>query len=324
MLKILLQRFAVQPRYAFAYGSAVFRQANHGLTPNTMVDLILAVDDPVSFHEANLHANRSDYSVPFQILGARAISFCQEWGAGLFYNTMVQVPVFESGIGPTSTFIKYGVISTAELRRDLRLWTSLYAAGRMQKPIFVLQDDAEIRELCRQNLRAAAAASLMLQLQHQPRRKNGSAILPLSVLLEQLVRLSYDGDIRMRIAEAPQKVQNIVAGATRELLDLYLPILQSMPGVVVGEAVAPSSSPFQLVADRSFCESWARMLPPPYQEIRADPSSHEFADELRRRLRSTVFRSSTVQTLKGVATAGPAKSIIYLLEKMRKRLGSFS
>ena len=52
--------------------------------------------------------------------------------AGVYYNTLVDWG---------DRRIKYGVVSTAKLKRDLHDWTDLYLAGRMHKPVLTLRDD---------------------------------------------------------------------------------------------------------------------------------------------------------------------------------------
>ena len=47
--------------FAMAYGSGVFKQAGYG-AQQPMLDMVLAVDDPVEWHRANLEANKMDYA----------------------------------------------------------------------------------------------------------------------------------------------------------------------------------------------------------------------------------------------------------------------
>ena len=41
--------------------------------------------------------------------------------------------------------IKYGVISRADLEADLMNWTTLYLAGRLHKPVKILECDQDIK-----------------------------------------------------------------------------------------------------------------------------------------------------------------------------------
>ena len=64
-------------------------------------------------------------------LGHKAVSDLQEqYGAQMIFNTLIP---FEEGL------IKYGVISRADFISDLLDWDTLYAAGRLQKPVRILE-----------------------------------------------------------------------------------------------------------------------------------------------------------------------------------------
>ena len=43
--------------------------------------------------------------------------------------------------------IKYGVISRADLEADLMTWSTLYLAGRLHKPVRLLECDQDIQSL---------------------------------------------------------------------------------------------------------------------------------------------------------------------------------
>lgn len=54
----------------------------------------------------------------------------EDYGASIYYNTTVPCPdEFQRG-----RLMKYGVMSTAALREDLRDWTWLYVAGGSGEP----------------------------------------------------------------------------------------------------------------------------------------------------------------------------------------------
>jgi translocator assembly and maintenance protein 41 len=142
------------PRVAFtmAYGSGVFQQKNHDASAS-MVDLVFAVDDPLAWHEQNLEHNPQHYSVLKYLGAANVAAFQENFGAGVYYNTLVgidagyrvvvpgrltiantlQVPLKGKLLG--TRLIKYGVVSTKTLCEDLRTWKTLYLSGRMHKPV---------------------------------------------------------------------------------------------------------------------------------------------------------------------------------------------
>ncbi|XP_030358033.1 phosphatidate cytidylyltransferase, mitochondrial isoform X1 [Strigops habroptila] len=123
----VLAHFPQELSLAFAYGSGVFRQAGDSAGPgeNNMLDFVFAVDDSVTWHMMNLTKNRSHYSF-LKVLGPKQINSVQNYGAGIYYNTLVPC---------NGRMIKYGVISTDTLIDDLLHWKTLYVAGRLQKPV---------------------------------------------------------------------------------------------------------------------------------------------------------------------------------------------
>lgn len=93
--------------------------------------------------------------------------------------------------------IKYGVISTEDLKQDLLDWKWLYIAGRLQKPVLdVLSPSTSIQANLLENRKSALHAAFLLL----------PDIFSTQELYEKIVSLSYNGDIRMKIAEDPHKV----------------------------------------------------------------------------------------------------------------------
>lgn len=185
-------------QYAFAYGSGVFSQAplsrrDGGAPP--MIDMVVAVKDPVHWHAANMLRNKSHYPWWTRWFGLWAIRAAQKMGAGLWYIPYVKVH---------GEIVKYGVISIEDLCKDLLYWNTLYVGGRMHKPIACLFDATNNRVPNAQqaNLTSALRASLLL--------------LPASFsemeLYRMLASLSYMGDFRMKVpgGENRNKVENIV------------------------------------------------------------------------------------------------------------------
>ncbi|MGH0174420.1 UNVERIFIED_CONTAM: hypothetical protein FKN15_068310 [Acipenser sinensis] len=56
---------------------------------NNMIDFVIAVDDPPTWHTMNLMQNRKHYSL-LRFLGPKQVSSMQmNYGAGVYYNTLV-------------------------------------------------------------------------------------------------------------------------------------------------------------------------------------------------------------------------------------------
>lgn len=56
-----------------------------------MLDFVIAVDDPVTWHTMNLLQNRKHYSI-LKLLGPTMVSSIQhDYGASVYYNTLVPV-----------------------------------------------------------------------------------------------------------------------------------------------------------------------------------------------------------------------------------------
>ena len=117
-----------------------------------MIDLILAVEDPVAWHRANLRQFPAHYS-GLRWFGPGAIAAVQELGAGVYFNT--HVPLL-------GVQVKYGVVSVARLEHDLRTWETLYLSGRLHKPVVVLRDLPRLRLALDANRDSALRVALLL------------------------------------------------------------------------------------------------------------------------------------------------------------------
>lgn len=185
-------------QYAFAYGSGVFSQApvsqKVGNTP-PMIDMVIAVKDPIHWHAANMLRNKSHYPWWTRWCGLWAIKAAQRMGAGLWYVPYVNVQ---------DEIVKYGIVSVEDMCKDLLYWNTLYVGGRMHKPIACLFDATNDRVPNAQqaNLTSALRVALLM--------------LPTSFtemdLYRMLASLSYMGDFRMKVpgGENQNKVNNIV------------------------------------------------------------------------------------------------------------------
>jgi mitochondrial translocator assembly and maintenance protein 41 len=250
-------------RMAFAYGSGVFSQVGGGGGgggARPMIDMVLAVDDPVVWHAENMERNRSHYSAIAHPLlgGAVRVASLQDTAARVWYNAMVPVPAPWGGGGQ---LMKYGVISRDALVDDLQNWSSFYIGGRMQKPVAMIDGFGVHGRTVREAAAAAAAAAaagggagrkggkesgespppptvppiqpeddeLFRASESNLQHALTAALLLLpetfteQTLYETIAGLSYAGDFRMSIAENPDKVKNIVrnGGSPVRFRDLY-------------------------------------------------------------------------------------------------------
>lgn len=138
-----------------------------------MIDFIFATSYPSHFHAVNLQHNPSHYPAFARWLGTDYITRVQDWGAGIWYATMVDVDgqVCQYSSEPrldahqlvsTSQLIKYGVISTDTLCEDMMDWSTLYVAGRMHKPVRIIRPDARILLANQINLVSALRVALLM------------------------------------------------------------------------------------------------------------------------------------------------------------------
>jgi hypothetical protein len=190
--------------FAFAYGSGVVEQGGYNYdhtdpSKMPMLDLILVVDDSEAWHTANRSQNRSHYT-PILPIGPKYIAQFQERiQANLWFNAYV--PMTRGKLA--GRLMKYGVISKQHLLDDLTGWTSLYTAGRLQKPVHVLKGNEAVEAAMKSNLESAVRTSLLMLPE-----KFEEIDLYLSI-----ASLSYVGDPRMYLGENPKKVCIFAAGS---------------------------------------------------------------------------------------------------------------
>lgn len=313
----LLGLFPRDFELVFSYGSGVFPQRGHDQRTRqaNMVDVVLAVDDPVTWHTINLLQNRGHYS-SLKLLGPQGISRVQDrWGARIYYNTLVPLE---------DKLIKYGVISTEALLDDLLHWRTLYVAGRLHKPVKILAqgESPKLRSALAANLRSALTAALLM--------------LPESFgedeLFLTIAGLSYAGDFRMLIGEDRSKVANIVSANTASFRTLYGDILRECPQVVykphhgsLEVDKSPEGHFLQLMSlPVTLQQNIRRWVDPPGKnrdveevllQVAQDP---DCASLVQQGISSIVKVSSITQSLKGVATAGLWKSLRYSSRKLAK------
>ncbi|CBF88927.1 hypothetical protein AN0716.2 [Aspergillus nidulans FGSC A4] len=118
-----------------------------------MIDFIFGVSYSQHWHDLNLAQHRDHYS-GLGSLGSYTVSQVQDrFGAGVYFNPYITV---------NGTLIKYGVVNIDTLCNDLSRWDTLYLAGRLQKPVKILRDHPKVRLANQMNLLSAVRVALLL------------------------------------------------------------------------------------------------------------------------------------------------------------------
>lgn len=281
-----------------------------------MLDFVFAVNHPDHWHSINMHQFPGHYPLHARMLGSSFVTRIQALGPGLWFNTFVPM---------SGATIKYGVTDVDTLCADLLNWRTLYLAGRMHKPLRIIKDDARVRLTQQVNLASALrTALLMLPEAFTPRE-----------LFARIASISYAGDPRMLLpAENRAKIGNIVTRQEDQFRELYWRLAHGLPGVrwpgdagVVEQDTSPHARAAHLkkLPQGLLCRVHERMEGRgPARE--ADESAYWLriaGDEtlptiLHEEMSKIVRYPATVQSLKGIVSAGVAKSTRYTAAKVGK------
>jgi len=324
--------------YAFGYGSGVLsqnlqnKQTDQQKSDN-MIDIIVVVKDSLAFHKANLEQNPHHYEPPFfwqsSSVQARADS-ANRWQrhdvlsplSSFFCNPKVYFNIVpEEGL-------KYGVVKAMDLADDLQDWKYLYLAGRMHKPtVEIIQrpmaNQPDIRQLQHShNLPAALSTALLLS-----NVSTGSSPMSLSSaeIYTNIAALSYTGDFRMAAgAEDPQKITKLVSspGQMERFDKLYQEAADRLQqaGIL---SINKTNNVWTWDASSATAKQHLWSSIPVSVQLKSgysdDPSSAS-STTLQAALLSIVAPAARYQSLKGLATAGFAKSAAYAARKLSKGL----
>eukprot|EP01147_Barroeca_monosierra_P011193 gene11193-3250_t len=307
-------------KFAFAYGSAAFPQHNHIYNSRTMLDIIIAVEDAEAFHSQNIRVNPYHYSYAARMIGPKNIAAIQQsTGARIYYHPYVYLG---------DQLVKYGVISLEDIKTDLLTWETLYVSGRLHKPVAMLTSiPKHLQEPLKQNLRFAVfTASCLL-----PDRFNEvfmcsfesylHRIPSLTSLIVQfdlycaLASLSYTGDIRMGLAERRGKAVNIVHGNFEKFRNLYTKTMENCFGSDMVNILTHGEEVPNPIFSKT-AENVLQQLPIHLRE-RLNPSQ-PLQSQMHGALRHIISRSSLAQSIKGIFSAGPIRSLEYLKQKLKK------
>lgn len=315
----VLSSFPTGIELAFAYGSGVLRQTNPA--KKNVIDFVFSVNNASKWHEENLAVNRSHYSA-LKFGGPAFVSKVQEeFGAGVYFNTLIP---FDDQV------IKYGVISTDKLITDLLDWDTLYISGRLHKPVKMLhmsRSTPNLKSALMVNLSSAAHAALLL-LPEQFTEED---------LFTQIAGLSYTGDFRMYLGEDRDKIKNIVESQMESFQELYRDTVKSMqhlhfsPGKLLFEQdLSANSRIYHLnLLPKVLQFSLYRLWHQGGHSLDIEDVLKAIADDIdceeivSKGVKNIVLISSWSQSLKGILTAGFLKSVKYGAAKVSKMVRSW-
>lgn len=268
------------------YGSGITKQAGQE-NRKVQIDLIVVVKDLKKWHIQNVKKNPDDYSFTGRQIMTKGSSSFLKRGGKICYMTYIP---FEGHS------FKIGTIEEKDFLDSLELWDTFYLAGRMQKPIMIVKANKPIKDAIENNRRMAVAAAALISDERK---------IPMSEFYETIVSLSYMGDTRMKFAENPAKISNIVKGAQNFFEETYgdSDLLNRVKGYI----------------ENKHSENLVNVLP---ILLRAEIANKgNIRETIIQYLTEKNKNESTLQTMKGIFTSGPVNSIFYAFAKIKRGRG---
>lgn len=306
----IVEKFEAPIKVSIGYGSGVLPQAGYESKDDKekQIDFIHIVGDNQLFHAQNTKQFPHHYSsTSLWIIG-----FIQR--TGIYFNPFVKL---------NDRLIKYGIISKRDSVIDLTEWSSLYFAGRLQKPVnFIKDSDKMIKFLNQYNLKNAMSLSILIL--------ESSRVFSERQLYEQITKLSYLGDFRMAVGgENPNKIKNIVEKQFGQFKKLYDPILSyfiQRNFLIIQEngedrifrTNVNTNNKIKMISTLPL--QFRSQLYQLYQEksIKEIAKDPDLGDKLIKIVTKTIRFSSVMQSIKGIFSAGILNSIKYAWAKNRK------
>lgn len=278
----------------YGYGSGIFKQSSYTMNDKPQIDLIFVVENLKEWHLKNMMINPIDYSFTGKLYFKHASLKRLKGSTGITYL---------SNINYKNSTYKYGTIEEKDLILYLQNWKSFYLPGRFQKNILAITNSKLIDEANEKN-RDSAVLTALLTLPDN----NNNKLFDLYV---QICSLSYLGDTRMKFAENPRKVINIVEGGYEDLNKIY--------GKNNYVNVNDDAS---LIVDYQELIKSVDLLPPELANYLNNSNCYDLAS-----IKSKILeyftklnkKESTEQTIKGIFTNGPIRSTKYAFAKIMKR-----
>lgn len=278
---------------AYGYGSGIFKQSGYTNKDKPQIDLILVVDDLKKWHKENIKLNKNDYSLIGKVFFKYA-SIKKLKGPTCI--------TYVSNILENGNIYKYGTIEEKDLINNLKNWNSFYLPGRFQKTIYPIKESKELREELEHNRMMALLLSGYLQDKDEVTKKD---------LFVTLCGLSYLGDTRMKFAENPRKVLNIVEGSFDKFDNLYK-----------FDKKYFNTEKNKVIINKSEIKKELNNLPSSlYEYIKNDLDKDDkfIKEKIYEYFTMLNKRESTKQTIKGIYTNGLCRSIKYASKKVLKK-----
>ncbi len=278
---------------AFGYGSGIFKQSGYTDKDKPQIDLLFIVDDIKKWHKENIKLNKKDYS----FIGRNFFKNGKIKNLKKATNIVYVANIVENG-----NVYKYGTIELNDLINDLSTWNIFYMAGRFQKTIYPIVEANELNNIIVKNRDNALLLASYLVNSDTVTKKD---------LLVILCGLSYLGDTRMKFAENPRKVLNIVEGSYDKFLELYD---FNKPYLTLKDDY--------LIIDKSLVKKELVNLPSglvEYIKPYLDKEDNLIKEKIYEYFTKLNKKESSAQTIKGLKTNGIIRSISYASKKISKR-----
>ena len=334
----ILQKFKAPIRHAIGYGSRIFLQ-NQTFDASRQIDFIIGTTHAAHFHSMTIDQYPKHYSA-LKYFGSEVISNIQQQGANVYYNTYCK--------DDNGNYFKYGVVTIDHLCSDLLQWNSFFFAGRFQKPVLTYKQDVRVALANQINLMNAVRLAICMNYGkyqkcafNAPRTGWDSWVeIPFEEMCREISSFSYYADYRTILGIDSNKVDKIIKHQLHYFKTLYHPIIRN--GMY--ESVMIKDDVLLCRTDNKILASHLTHLPSHFKyklsrrHFKSGGELHRNneimdenkialdmivdADRLRQlsiaSLKSIGIQISLFETFKGLATAGPTKSIKYVTQKLIK------
>lgn len=353
-LRSTLWKFHAPIRYAIAYGSGVFSQGAASNKSKPQMDLIFGVSHTQHWHSLNMKQYPEHYS-SLRHLGSGAVSFVQDSiGAGVYFNPYVELNGMKIKYGVVnidtllndlsqwdSLYLAGRLHKPVKILRDeprVRFVNQSNLISVLRTALLLLPESFTERELYRMITQISYMGDLRMTFGENP-KKIDNIVDNQFLNFRKLYAPLMDGLPNLEMVRSESNKLTPESDISMASLS------QDMDPVKRGNMVVRLPSAFKSKLYSKYATKYDMDPQDPHlkealeknkESIRPDPSvkmvcsgfdksisnDDRLVKEVAGCIRNTVFWPSTVQTLKGIATAGLARSVKYSGEKLKKYYGA--